>query len=102
MPSWSGMMSKYARKGAQIHVFIKEATNRHNIMSVTCTFIITILFIHSQLFNVVVDTEETGKQLLQRGKLKRRYTIIPLNKIASRTISGEAVKRAQSLVGWTK
>ena len=51
-----------------------------------------------QLFNVVVDTEETGKQLLQRGKLKRRYTIIPLNKIASRSISGEAVKRAQALV----
>ena len=31
-----------------------------------------------QLYNVVVDTEETGKQLLQKGKLKRRYTIIPL------------------------
>ena len=54
-----------------------------------------------QLFNVVVDTEETGKQLLQRGKLKRRYTIIPLNKIASRSISGEAVKRAQALVSDT-
>lgn len=51
-----------------------------------------------QLFNVVVDTEETGKQLLQKGKLKRRYTIIPLNKIASRSISGEAVKKAQTLV----
>ena len=57
-----------------------------------------LLSLSLQLFNVVVDTEETGKQLLQKGKLKRRYTIIPLNKIASRSISGEAVKKAQALV----
>eukprot|EP00912_Choanoflagellata_sp_UC4_P001945 UC4_evm1s1248 len=34
-----------------------------------------------KLYNVVVDTEETGKQLLKKGNLKRRVTIIPLNKI---------------------
>ena len=53
-----------------------------------------------QLFNIVVDTEDTGKQLLQNGKLKRRYTIIPLNKISSRCISADVVKKAQSLVSW--
>ena len=51
-----------------------------------------------QLYNVVVDNEETGKQLLEKGRLKRRFTIIPLNKIASRSISDDVVKKAQSLV----
>lgn len=52
-----------------------------------------------RLYNIVVDTEETGKQLLQKGKLKRRYTIIPLNKISARRIPDSAVKKAQQLVG---
>ncbi|XP_073227493.1 structural maintenance of chromosomes protein 2-like [Porites lutea] len=52
-----------------------------------------------KLYNVVVDTEVTGKKLISNGKLKRRYTFIPLNKIASRTLSGDVVKRAEGLVG---
>nr|XP_054764171.1 structural maintenance of chromosomes protein 2-like [Lytechinus pictus] len=52
-----------------------------------------------KLYNVVVDSEHTGKKLLQKGELKRRYTIIPLNKIAARSISGDTVRAAQSLVG---
>jgi len=51
-----------------------------------------------QLYNVVVETEQVGKKLLEKGELKRRVTIIPLNKIAATTISGDAVKRAESLV----
>ena len=51
-----------------------------------------------QLYNVVVDTEMTGKKLLQKGELKRRYTIIPLNKISARSIDDNVVRRAQSLV----
>jgi structural maintenance of chromosome 2 len=51
-----------------------------------------------QLYNVVVDTEVTGKKLLQKGELKRRYTIIPLNKIAAHSIDDATVKRAQQLV----
>ena len=39
-----------------------------------------------KLFNIVVDTENTGKQLLQNGGLRRRVTIIPLNKIQSNPI----------------
>lgn len=34
-----------------------------------------------RLYNVVVDNERVGKDLLQNGKLKKRVTIIPLNKI---------------------
>ncbi|XP_067679791.1 structural maintenance of chromosomes protein 2-like [Haliotis asinina] len=53
----------------------------------------------SRLYNVVVDTEVTGKKLLQKGELRRRYTIIPLNKISARSIDNATVKRAQDLVG---
>ncbi|OJA21244.1 hypothetical protein AZE42_02525 [Rhizopogon vesiculosus] len=34
-----------------------------------------------KLYNVVVEDEKVGKDLLQNGKLKKRVTIIPLNKI---------------------
>lgn len=34
-----------------------------------------------RLYNVVVDNERVGKELLQNGHLKKRVTIIPLNKI---------------------
>lgn len=52
-----------------------------------------------QLYNVVVDTEVTGKKLLQKGELRRRYTIIPLNKISARSIGQDTVRRAEQLVG---
>lgn len=42
-----------------------------------------------RLYNVVVDTAETGTQLLQNGKLRKRVTIIPLNKIAAFRASAE-------------
>ncbi|XP_058110794.1 structural maintenance of chromosomes protein 2-1-like isoform X2 [Magnolia sinica] len=65
-----------------------------------------------KLYNVVVDTENTGKQLLQNGNLQRRVTIIPLNKIqshavpkriqdaAGRMVGEENAKLALSLVGY--
>ncbi|TYH61430.1 hypothetical protein ES332_D07G051700v1 [Gossypium tomentosum] len=57
-----------------------------------------------KLFNVVVDTENTGKQLLQNGDLRRRVTIIPLNKIQPSTVhprvGKENAKLALSLVGY--
>ena len=56
------------------------------------------MFAWLQLYNVVVETEQVGKKLLEKGDLKRRVTIIPLNKIACQTISNDAVKRAESLV----
>lgn len=47
---------------------------------------------------IVVDTETTGKQLLDKGELKRRVTFIPLNKISTQMLSQEVVKRAKKLV----
>ncbi|NP_001027796.1 structural maintenance of chromosomes protein 2 [Takifugu rubripes] len=52
-----------------------------------------------RLYNIVVDTEVTGKKLLERGELQRRYTIIPLNKISARTLDDRVVNTAKSLVG---
>uniref|UniRef100_UPI00358F90A9 structural maintenance of chromosomes protein 2 n=1 Tax=Myxine glutinosa TaxID=7769 RepID=UPI00358F90A9 len=50
-----------------------------------------------RLYNVVVDTEDTGKQLLEKGDLKRRCTIIPLNKIVGRVVNPRAQAAAQTL-----
>ena len=71
---------------------MKSVCGQHNIVLLTPPSWLL------QLFNIVVDTEDTGKQLLQNGRLKRRYTIIPLNKISARTINTDVVKKAQSLV----
>jgi structural maintenance of chromosome 2 len=50
-----------------------------------------------RLYNVVVDTEVTGTQLLQNGKLRKRVTIIPLNKIAAFKASAEKVATAEKI-----
>ncbi|NXI30798.1 SMC2 protein, partial [Sterrhoptilus dennistouni] len=52
-----------------------------------------------KLYNIIVDTEVTGKKLLEKGELKHRYTIIPLNKISARCVQEDTVKLAQSLAG---
>uniref|UniRef100_A0A672G218 Structural maintenance of chromosomes protein 2 n=1 Tax=Salarias fasciatus TaxID=181472 RepID=A0A672G218_SALFA len=52
-----------------------------------------------RLYNIVVDTEVTGKKLLEKGELQRRYTIIPLNKISAKTLNDRVVNTAKSLVG---
>ncbi|XP_065717437.1 structural maintenance of chromosomes protein 2 isoform X1 [Patagioenas fasciata] len=50
-----------------------------------------------KLYNIIVDTEGTGKKLLEKGELQRRYTIIPLNKISARCVGQKTVKLAQTL-----
>ncbi|KAF1913158.1 RecF/RecN/SMC [Ampelomyces quisqualis] len=50
-----------------------------------------------RLYNVVVDSAATGKLLLENGKLKKRVTIIPLNKIASFRASAAKLGAAQTL-----
>ncbi|KAG5552054.1 hypothetical protein RHGRI_010217 [Rhododendron griersonianum] len=52
-----------------------------------------------KMFNVLVDTENTGKQLLQNGELRRRVTIIPLNKIQSHPVPLRVQNTAVRLVG---
>ena len=50
-----------------------------------------------RLYNVVVDSAETGTQLLKNGKLKKRVTLIPLNKISAIKASAEKIGAAQRL-----
>ena len=42
-----------------------------------------------RLYNVVVESEVIGTQLLQKGQLKKRVTIIPLNKISAFKVQAE-------------
>jgi structural maintenance of chromosome 2 len=42
-----------------------------------------------KLYNVVVDDERVGSQLLEKGRLRKRVTIIPLNKINAFKLSAE-------------
>jgi len=50
-----------------------------------------------KLFQVVVDEAITGKALLERGKLQKRVTIIPLDKIRPKHVPNSAAQRAESL-----
>ena len=51
----------------------------------------------SKLYQVVVDTETTGKLILQKGGLKKRVTILPLNKINNRCTDPAKVQRAKDI-----
>lgn len=50
-----------------------------------------------RLFNIIVDDQNAASQLLEKGKLKKRVTIIPLNKISSRVINPSSLNLAQQL-----
>lgn len=50
-----------------------------------------------RLYNVVVDTEVTGTQLLKGGRLRKRVTIIPLNKISAFKASAQTIATAQKI-----
>jgi len=50
-----------------------------------------------RLFNVVVENELVGGKLLSHGKLKKRVTIIPLNKIQAFRAAAEKIVTAQKL-----
>ena len=51
----------------------------------------------AKLFNVVVDSQETCKKLLQNGKLKKRTTILPLDKIQGRKVSDIQLREALAI-----
>ncbi|KAA8909436.1 hypothetical protein TRICI_004503 [Trichomonascus ciferrii] len=50
-----------------------------------------------RMYHVVVDTDATASQLLQKGQLRRRVTIIPLNKISAFKVSAEKLGAAQKI-----
>ncbi|KAH9979381.1 condensin complex subunit SMC2 [Lactifluus volemus] len=50
-----------------------------------------------KLYNVVVEDERVGKDLLERGGIKKRVTLIPLNKIRAFKLSAEKLQNANHL-----
>lgn len=52
-----------------------------------------------RLYNVVVDTSDTGKLLLSKGKLKQKVTIIPLDKINHRILDNNRIQNAKRVAG---
>ncbi|KAK9470309.1 RecF/RecN/SMC [Dipodascopsis tothii] len=50
-----------------------------------------------RLYNVVVEDEVTGSEILEKGKLRKRVTIIPLNKITPFRVSADKIAAAQAL-----
>ncbi|KAG0322604.1 Structural maintenance of chromosomes protein 2 [Linnemannia gamsii] len=50
-----------------------------------------------RLYQVVVDNEVVGSQLLKNGKLRKRVTIIPLNKIQAFRAHAQKIATAQRL-----
>ncbi|KAJ2322122.1 Structural maintenance of chromosomes protein 2 [Coemansia sp. RSA 2704] len=50
-----------------------------------------------RIYNVIVEDDETGALLLKNGKLRRRVTIIPLNKIAAQQLNPDVINFAKSL-----
>ncbi|XP_070521622.1 structural maintenance of chromosomes protein 2 isoform X2 [Cardiocondyla obscurior] len=53
----------------------------------------------SKLYNVIVDTDTTSKKLLQHGQLQQRVTIIPLNRMSSRSMDQKTIGYAEDLGG---
>lgn len=87
-PSTNFDRSKVKGLVAQLFTLDKERTDAGTALEICAG---------GRLYNVVVDTAETGTQLLQNGKLKKRVTIIPLNKISSFRASAEKIGAAQRL-----
>ncbi|WVN90046.1 uncharacterized protein L203_105281 [Cryptococcus depauperatus CBS 7841] len=50
-----------------------------------------------KLYNVVVHDEKVGSKLLKNGNLKKRVTIIPLNKIDATKIAAEKLSAAKKI-----
>mmetsp|Transcript_6733 Transcript_6733/g.15727 ORF Transcript_6733/g.15727 Transcript_6733/m.15727 type:complete len:1178 (-) Transcript_6733:176-3709(-) len=53
----------------------------------------------AKLYQLVVADDQTGKELLSGGNLRRRVTIIPLNKIDGHALPPQTVKNAHKAVG---
>ncbi|KDR72865.1 hypothetical protein GALMADRAFT_252175 [Galerina marginata CBS 339.88] len=51
----------------------------------------------SKLFNVVIEDEKVGKDLIQRGRMRKRVTFIPLTKINAYTLSNSKLDAANRL-----
>jgi hypothetical protein len=79
-------MDMYSIVSIHIFKFTCMFTHTRTYAEYICIYICSYVPV-GKLFNLVVDTEQTGKLLLQNGGLKKRVTILPLNKINNRYVS---------------
>ncbi|KAH7647377.1 SMC2 protein [Cryptosporidium bovis] len=54
-----------------------------------------------RLYNMIVENSEIGKQLLNSGLIKKRVTLIPLDKIIDPSISEKTIQHAKKLTNCT-
>ncbi|OQR99769.1 structural maintenance of chromosomes protein [Achlya hypogyna] len=52
-----------------------------------------------RLYQIVVDTDQTGRNLIKHGGFRQRVTVIPLNKITSKTLHRGQTERAREIAG---
>ncbi|KAI5952867.1 SMC2 [Candida jiufengensis] len=50
-----------------------------------------------RLYNVVVESADVASQLLERGRLRKRVTMIPLDKINPNFVGAAAIERARNI-----
>eukprot|EP00798_Chlamydomonas_sp_ICE-L_P014593 gene14593-20643_t len=50
-----------------------------------------------KLYQVVVQDEVTAKEILEKGRLQKRVTIIPLNKVSYHSLNGSVVEAARKM-----
>ncbi|KAF4622118.1 hypothetical protein D9613_009303 [Agrocybe pediades] len=51
----------------------------------------------SKLFNVVIEDDKVGKDLIKNGRMKKRVTFIPLNRITPHTLAHHKLESAKKL-----
>ncbi|EAU83424.2 nuclear condensin complex protein [Coprinopsis cinerea okayama7 len=73
---------------AQLMTLPEEHFNKTTALEVTAG---------GRLYNIVIQDEKVGKDLLDRGRLRKRVTFLPLNKIKGRTIDPAKLATAQRL-----
>ncbi|KAJ1680391.1 Structural maintenance of chromosomes protein 2 [Spiromyces aspiralis] len=78
-------------KGLVAQLFTIKEANKHATDALE-------LCAGGQLFNVVVQDDQTGALLLERGRLRQRFTILPLNRLTSKRADARVVEFAKSLV----
>jgi structural maintenance of chromosome 2 len=52
-----------------------------------------------KLYNVVVEDAATGKAVIEKGRLKKRYTFLPLDKIQANVVPDNVLRRAEQVAG---
>eukprot|EP00736_Rhodelphis_marinus_P000369 Rmarinus@m.2283 len=97
----SGLSFRYDSKGCgldgtKVKGLVGRLINVHNAETYATAIEICA---GGRLYNVIVDSEESAKTLLKKGRLERRVTIIPLDRIDTRVLPAKVVKAAERAGG---